>query len=380
VRYAGLPPGTYVLRVKGCGSDGVWDDAGATFTVIVRAPFWEQWWFVAAVLTVVCVTFYALWDYRRRIQRQRESARLARQRSEHERERAERERERAEYAQAKTQYENERLEREKQELDRLVAEYQLKTLQLHMNPHFLYNALSPLQLLMKSGNAHEAEQYLEYFTDLLRATIDQSQHPLTTLEREIRFLRAYVAMEQYYTEEKFTLALSPPVMIGGATFASILIPPMVIQPYVENAIRHGLSFLYDYEFARPGKLSVTFRCTERHVFCTIEDNGIGRRLSKERQRGSTRTSLSFSTQRIRQQMELFNQLHQVHITEDYTDLVAPDGTPLGTRVMLHLPLFPHTEQSTGAGSTTSDEMTDYPVVAHLREEFVEAAETAEQEH
>jgi ligand-binding sensor domain-containing protein/signal transduction histidine kinase len=337
VYLSSLPPGKYIFRATAAGTNNVWSVAPLVFTLIVHPPFWQQWWFILGSVVVCCGVVLSGFYYRARLV-------VGRKQAEYDKLAAQRETERVRLEQLQLQREKEQAEQEKHLMERKALDFQLKTLHLQLNPHFLRNMLVPLREFIDKDQREEASAYLSTFAALLDAIFQQSSQTLVSLHDEIAFLRTYLSLEQQCDNYSFDFTLvEPPVLSANMTLQTAHIPPMLIQPFLENAIRHGIKPLKEqkYEhFQRRGQLTVSFRCTERNVFCTIEDNGIGRDLAWSRQRkNETGKSINHSTGMIQERLKILQTLHDVPVEHEYTDLYDINNKPLGTRVFLHIPIF-----------------------------------------
>lgn len=209
-------------------------------------------------------------------------------------------------------------------MQRKLTEMRMRALQAQMNPHFIFNALGSVQLLINTQNVREANQYLTKFARLLRKILERSTEPETDLEAEIEALTLYVELEalrfKFHYEFEVADDISP--------FETV-IPGMVIQPFVENAIKHGISGMETH-----GKLKISFEKKGEELICAIEDNGMGR--EKAGQKKQSGDHLSMSTQIVEERLGLLRPVRNDRL--QITDLHDADGQPTGTRVTLIFPL------------------------------------------
>ena len=154
-----------------------------------------------------------------------------------------------------------------------LTELELANLRIQMNPHFIFNCLNTVKLQVIGGNPKVAEIYLDRFSRLMRRVLDYSSKDFIPLEDEIDFLREYVEMEQIRFKDSFEYEIDTPD--EGLGWGFIQIPPMVLQPYVENAIRHGLLPLKN----KNGKLTIAVQLEGERCTLVIRDNGIGRQAA-----------------------------------------------------------------------------------------------------
>jgi len=212
-----------------------------------------------------------------------------------------------------------------------LARAQLEALKVRMNPHFISNALTSIRSMLYQDKKEEAIEYLTYFAKLIRKTLENATKEFITLATEIEYLTNYLEIEKLRFADKFETKIIVPVNVNAA---DILIPPTILQPYIENAINHGLMHRLT-----GGKLTISFEISENLLKCLIEDNGVGRKRASEFELRSLSSHNSLSEQITLERISLFNKVFQ---TEDFaittTDLYDDHGTPAGTRVHVQLPL------------------------------------------
>jgi ligand-binding sensor domain-containing protein len=214
------------------------------------------------------------------------------------------------------------------ELDRRLAGLELQALQAQMNPHFLFNALNAIQHFMLSHEVEVANEYLSRFAQLIRQFLEASRQRFHLLSDEITLLQDYLEMEHLCYGEHFSydIAVSDQASVLNQEF-----PAMLLQPLVENAIRHGL-----VPRDSQGHLQVSFSVKADHLCCVIEDNGVGRayHLHQARPHHHRSRGLHMLSDRI-------DTLHRsgwgkIHL--HFYDRTTSDGTPDGTRVEMLIPL------------------------------------------
>jgi two-component system LytT family sensor kinase len=167
---------------------------------------------------------------------------------------------------------NREIAAQKREIEKINLELEKRMLRAQINPHFLFNALSSIQHFITDNDKVSALRYLSKFSKLLRQTLEQSGNATVLLNDEITFLQNYLELEALRFDHAFTFSLevAPDVDVHNTE-----LPILLVQPYVENAILHGLS-----HHKSGGHLSITFTKKNDHTVCTIRDNGIGRRASE----------------------------------------------------------------------------------------------------
>lgn len=208
---------------------------------------------------------------------------------------------------------------EKAGVERKLAEYRLEALRAQMNPHFVFNAINGIQSKILQKDPHEAYTYLAKFSQLIRLFLTGTMQQYVALSTEIESIRLYVEFEQLRFDDSFDfeLMVSPDLEDEG-----LQIPSMIIQPFVENAIWHGLMPLKD----RKGRVSIKIEKLEEHLLVTVTDNGVGMLKSKSKHRAGGHTS--FGIELTRKRIELLtNQNGKITVGNN------PDGSE-GTTVQI----------------------------------------------
>jgi sensor histidine kinase YesM len=218
------------------------------------------------------------------------------------------------------------------QFSRKIAEIEMTALRAQMNPHFLFNVLNSIKLYMVQNDARTASRYLTKFSRLIRLILNNSKASMVTLEEELNALKLYIEMENFRFNDKFdyNLNVEEEVNIG-----SIKIPPMVLQPYVENAIWHGLM----HKEQERGLLSITVRQDDKSngLLFIIEDNGIGRELALQIRTRTANKHKSVGMQITQDRITIANKLFNTNATVEVIDL-KEGNQATGTRVVLHLPM------------------------------------------
>lgn len=202
-----------------------------------------------------------------------------------------------------------------------------------MNPHFLYNVLNTVQGLVYSDRRSEASEVLGNFSDLMRNTLQISEKPYISLSEEVAMLQLYVDLEKIRFEEEIHCHIQ--VAFPTESWEH-LIPSMLLQPFVENAFKHGLLHKRGEK-----RLDIIFSRQGNDLQVLIEDNGIGREHAQEIQKRQARKSTGFALNATSQRVELMNKItpHQirVQIQDKYNDQHEPTGTKV--LIQLHFPTF-----------------------------------------
>jgi LytS/YehU family sensor histidine kinase len=223
------------------------------------------------------------------------------------------------------------------EVNSKMLETKFLNLRLQMNPHFLFNSLSSIQHLIVSKQTNEAYQYLSVFSNFLRSILQFADKTFITLDDELKMLGMYIKLESLGFDKTFTYDISVEEELDTE---DILIPPLIIQPLVENAIWHGLMH------KEGGKhFSVRFSGSDDdNLCCIVEDNGIGRQQAAAIDAGnlSNFAYQSKATALIKERLELLKQKtgkQASMVTEDKMD----SGKPAGTRITIIIPYYNNEE-------------------------------------
>ncbi|WP_158027271.1 sensor histidine kinase [Labilibacter marinus] len=256
----------------------------------IRRAFWEQWCFILLVLLIVGITIY--YHTNKRIKRIRKDA------------------------------------EERQNLNHQLNEIRIRSLQGQMNPHFIFNALNSVQYFILVENVEEALTYLGNLAGVIRQNLNNLGEELIKLDDEVKFIKQYLELEKLRFKERLTFEVNTKIQSEG-----LKVPPMLIQPFVENAIKHGL--LHKDEV---GKVQVDIIENDDTLTVIIEDNGIGRERAKEiatdnNQRNGKATDIT---------KKRLNLLNQKFKTNNYTfkieDVVGEYRKCEGTKVYFTLML------------------------------------------
>lgn len=215
--------------------------------------------------------------------------------------------------------------REKQ---RANMQIKIQSLRSQMNPHFIFNSLNSVNNFISKNDERSANKYLSDFSKLMRTVLKNSDLDFVSLESEIETLRLYLELEHFRFGNKFTYALTIDESIEPN---QVQIPPMLVQPYIENAIWHGLRYKEE-----KGELSVRFYLEGGHLFCTILDNGIGRRKSSELKTSNQKQQQSTGIKNTKERIELLNKMYKTKLQIRIEDL-EQNGEALGTKVLISLP-------------------------------------------
>lgn len=223
-----------------------------------------------------------------------------------------------------------RKEAEKTKLNKTLIEYRLSALQAQMNPHFIFNAINSIQTYILENETRAAYDYLAKFAKLIRMVLNNAKEKKLSLENELELIKTYIDLEQMRFEHKFDFEITLDPAIDTYQME---IPPMLIQPYIENAIWHGLMPLND---ARKGKLDLNIKLDNKQLVIVIEDNGIGREASQKIKKSNAHVSVGMGLTETR--LEVMNSLGENGISTILVfDCFNDSNQPLGTRVEIYLP-------------------------------------------
>ena len=214
--------------------------------------------------------------------------------------------------------------------EREAIQNQMSSLRAQMNPHFIFNSLNSILGFILKGDKKESIRYLSNFSDLLRKILNTSEHGSISLEQEITLLKLYLELESLRFNKNFDYAIE---VDDALDIHNLEIPVLLIQPYIENAIIHGLAPKIDVVI----RIHIGFQDTGNFVSCSIEDSGIGRKaanaLKKKKNIYHKSKGMSITQKRIALMNEQ-NAKGNSLVTID--DLYNADGEPSGTRVTLEI--------------------------------------------
>ncbi|SDE75383.1 Y_Y_Y domain-containing protein [Ulvibacter litoralis] len=293
IQFANLPAGklTFQLRAQGMDTSEM-SPVEIKFDVVV--PFYKSmWlWFGLMVALLVFVVYYFRRKIKKReIQKNEELAQLA--------------------------------------LDNELNSLQLENLRSQMNPHFIFNALNSIQEYIVNNEKHLASSYLVKFSRLIRMYLDQSRENSITLEEEIAAIKLYLELEKVRFEEQLQYRIDVNVNVP---LASLYVPSLFIQPYVENALKHGLLHVDERQL----DLTFTYNETTKLLQVIVQDNGIGRIASQKLKTSQPQLHKSFATSANERRVTLLNKNRTTEIKVDILD-VNPEVDATGTKVVIEIP-------------------------------------------
>jgi two-component sensor histidine kinase len=218
-------------------------------------------------------------------------------------------------------------ERAKAQLDKKIAGLELQALRSQMNPHFVHNSLNAIQYYIQRNEVEQSENYLVKFSKLIRMFFEYSRRQSITIKEELELLRNYLDIEKLRFEEKLSYSIS---VCDAIDEEERLIPSMLLQPIVENAVNHGLFHKLDN-----GCVSISFKKIDDDTFQVIvKDDGIGLYKAKELHKRSSKNYQSNSSAVLQERLELLNQSKDWEIEYEIIDQSTIDKDTTGTIVRL----------------------------------------------
>jgi tetratricopeptide (TPR) repeat protein len=217
------------------------------------------------------------------------------------------------------------------DMNHKISEVRQANLRQQMNPHFIFNTLNSIQYYMYQHDKLATNNYLTKFSSLMRKVLENSQHTSIPLRDELDALNLYLELEMIRFKDKFDYEIKVDDEIDTILYK---VPTMLIQPYVENSISHGLM-----PAEGKGQVRINLKLENEYISCVIEDNGIGRDAAQEIKRKSENNHNSLGTQIVSSRLDLVNALYGTSLKTIYTDLKNINGESEGTRVEIQIPII-----------------------------------------
>lgn len=291
-RYPNLPPGEYTLRVRAANSDGIWFSDTRELAVRIMPPWYQAWWARTLFLLLFLAGIYLAYRYRIRQIRKAEA-----------------------------------IKRKEAEYKQRVAETETAVLRLQMNPHFIFNSMNSIGSYIQQKDIDTANDYLNRFARLMRLILNLSAKPFLALSEEIELLEQYLYTEAMRFEDKVDYEFKVSDKLDPD---EVIIPTMILQPFIENAIWHGLA-----KKKGKKKITVAFERDGEQLCCSVEDNGIGRAATMGQKPEQESKAIEITTRRLR----LLEEMEGVSASLVITDLEDEAGRAAGTRVAIRLPFL-----------------------------------------
>lgn len=292
--YPNIAPGNYIFKVKACNEDGVCNEQALEIPFAILPPYWQTWWFRLTMIigSILMVTLIILFFVLRSRKRNKDL-------------------------------------REKLLMEKNLLKLEQKALRLQMNPHFIFHALNSIQGLIVQKDEKTARNYLSKFSKLMRSILENSREQSITLETEIATLKNYLELEKFTRGNTFDFEVNCDSDIDQN---DILIPPMLLQPFVENAIIHGFNGL-----ERRGKINVEFHFVilspseGSKLKCIIRDNGVGREKATNVKMQQESEHKSTALKVTQERLDMLNSGEKSLFIIDIKD---ENGNPAGTEIQI----------------------------------------------
>jgi LytS/YehU family sensor histidine kinase len=292
LEFPALPPGEYTLELQAINRFGVKSQL-IPISFVVEAPFWGTWWFSTLFLSLAGAAVFLILNHR-------------------------------------NQKEKERLE-QKMEIEKKWAELEQQALQAQMNPHFIFNCLNSIQQYFLTNDGEKANKFLSMFAALVRETLHFSSQKSIRVSDEVRYLSRYLELEKMRFGDHFVYEIFVDPKLPSNF---IEIPALMLQPYVENAIRHGVR----HRASGTGFIRISFVMKDEELHCIVADNGIGRDKSKQLKGRQPVEYQSRGMELGQKRIEALNKLFQREIQVKIYDKKDAQGLALGTEVQLIIPV------------------------------------------
>jgi hypothetical protein len=286
-----LPPGNYTLKAQSINKEGNLSENMLTLFIKIDKPLWQKTWFLTT-LSLILIFFIITSFYLYTIWIKRKAAK-------------------------------------KSEADKRLAELEMNALRSQMNPHFIFNTLSSIQNFILNKDEKEANKYLSKFAKLMRSIVQNSDKSFINLQEEIHTLELYLHLEQLRFPNKFDYRFE---ISEKVSLSDDIIPPMILQPFIENSIRHGIAHLKD----RKGLILIQIDRYDYFLKCIVFDNGIGRKQSSliNQQKHSTHQSKGMHI--TKERLQLLNQLYKEIVSLEIIDLYEAHQA-VGTEIHILIP-------------------------------------------
>jgi ligand-binding sensor domain-containing protein len=288
VSYTNLPGGSYTFRLKASSGSGRYEEI--SLPLFIRTSFWKTLWFYLMIIMVISIMVFGLFRYRIHQVRRQEEIRAG--------------------------------------YNKTISQLEMKALRAQMNPHFLFNSLNSIRYYILKEDLDNASDYITKFSKLLRLILRNSRQNMITLAEELETLSIYVEFEQMRFGKSFIFnkSIDPAVKPDD-----IMIQPMTIQPFIENAIWHGLMPKEDDR-----KLWLSISQTDNYLTIVVEDNGIGRNEAKAlKQDSNMGDTKSYGLQITSERFDMLQKARGKRSEFEITDLTDSEGNAAGTSVKIY---------------------------------------------
>lgn len=286
ISFANLASGKYKLYVSASNNEGIWNEEGIFLVFIIKPPFWKTWWFISLIALIIISVVSTILVLKINS-----------------------------------------LEKEKKNL-----QLEQRLLRTQMNPHFIFNILAALQGLVYKKETKIVVNYLSKFAALMRSILYHSREENIMLDDEIVFIENYLKLQQLRFSERFEYNIK---VASSINTTIVSIPPMLLQPFIENSIEHGLRKKSEND----GQILISFNKIEDDLVIIIEDNGIGieKALSQKESNSKTHKSLGMST--TIERIQKLNKGRSQKDLYEIIDLSENDTNKTGTRILFRIPFI-----------------------------------------
>lgn len=296
ISYTNLSSGEYEFQVKACNYDGVWNNQYTSLKIHIATPFYKTWGFLLLVAAGLFQLIYLFYRYRMKQIKDKEELRI--------------------------QYNKE------------LAEVEMKALRAQINPHFLFNSLNSINNYILKNDTKKASRYLVKFSQLVRNILNNSSNSYITLQEELQTIELYMLIEGMRFNDQFSYNIEN---VHAINTANVIIPSLLLQPYAENAIWHGL-------LHKDGEKLITIRIEgnpeDDFIVVNIIDNGVGRKMAVEME-DQPKHRKSYGMQLGENRLKLMSQQQDKKATVEVIDLYDNNGQALGTKIKI---IIPHSNQ------------------------------------
>jgi sensor histidine kinase YesM len=290
VTYTNLAPGHYTFQLRARNSSGLLTEEPAVFKLSIAPTLFQRWWFWPAIALIFVIIVIALANLRVKMIREEEKL--------------------------------------KTKTNKMLAELETKLLRSQMNPHFIFNSLNSIQKYIWENKEEDAAEYLARFAKLIRAILENSRKESISLREELDVLKLYIELEHRRSNGKFDYHIKVP---DDLSLDELVIPPLLLQPYIENAIWHGVN-------KKPGHghISISIRKHNNVLEFVIDDDGVGRNFKPDGEKELTKEKTSIGTDVTSQRISYLQTKTSVAGVR-FVDK-QNNGLPSGTTVIVTIPV------------------------------------------
>ncbi len=282
VEFLSLHPGKYKFQVSAMNNSGVWSLRPAVFSFTIYPAWWQTFWFKMIIVFLAATGVYLF--FRNKVEKLRYNF----------------------------------------EMERRQATLQLTAMRSQMNPHFIFNVMNSIRNYMQNHDMKSAEKYLTSFSKLVRYVLDNSEVQEITLEEELNALRSYTELEIQRFENGFEFNI---IVENGIILSETYLLSLLLQPFVENAIKHGIS-----RMKSGGKILIDIRKSGESILIAVEDNGVGISEASRWNEEHRETHISHGTAINMERIEAYNKVFNKNIKIRIINLSDNEGKSVGTRV------------------------------------------------